>query len=80
MEKFIAGIFSVSLILGSGTAILAAGDESPEGLFNFGKLKPHMQEMHPNLSGQELKAMYENCHGTNGAKPSDFNQMDNMTY
>lgn len=83
MKRLIAGIFSVSLILGSGTAILAAGNESPEGLFllNFGKMKPLMQEMHPEFSNQELKEMYESCHGTKGAMPSrNFSSMENMMY
>ncbi|MBT2689983.1 hypothetical protein J7I93_17590 [Bacillus sp. ISL-47] len=76
MKRLIAGIFSVSLILGSGTAILAAGNESPEGFLNFGKVKPLMQEMHPEFSNQELKEMFESCHGTKGAMPSSvFKQM-----
>lgn len=79
MKKFIAGIISASLILGSGTAIMAAGNDSTDGLFNFGQMKPQMEEMHPDLTNQELKEMYESCHGTNGAKPSkNFNGMDGM--
>jgi hypothetical protein len=81
MKRLIAGIFSVTLILGSGSAILAAGNESPDGLLNFGKMKPLMQEMHPEFPNQEMGQMYERCHGTKGAMPSrNFSSMENMMY
>ena len=35
-----------------------------------------MKEIHPNFSENELKDMYNSCHGTNGAAPSkNFEQM-----
>jgi hypothetical protein len=37
---------------------------------------PFMKEIHPNFSENELKDMYNSCHGTNGAAPSkNFEQM-----
>lgn len=46
---------------------------------NFGQMKPHMQEMHPDLSTQELEEMYKEMHGTGGASNSqNFKGMVNM--
>ncbi|WP_442596124.1 hypothetical protein [Neobacillus sp. D3-1R] len=59
-------IFSISLVsmLAIGTAAFAAGNDTD--LFNFEKMKPFMQQMHPNFSNEELKEMYDTCHGNNG--------------
>ncbi|UYZ21338.1 hypothetical protein [Mesobacillus jeotgali] len=40
-------------------------------------MKPLIEKMHPDLSDEEVKQMYIDCHGTNGAMPSkNFNMMD----
>lgn len=34
---------------------------------NFEQMLPYMKKMHPNLSDEQLKALYEQMHGANGA-------------
>jgi hypothetical protein len=65
MKKWAVGILSSALILGAGTAVLAAGtNDSGEGN-SFEKMLPFMQEMHPDSSKEDLQEMYNACH-TNG--------------
>lgn len=74
MKKKLIGLLIVVLIIGAGTMAFAQGNGEGEGegagLFNFGQMLPFMQQMHPNLSVEQLKEMFEACHGTNGAAPS----------
>lgn len=71
MKKWTIGLLAAGLVLGAGTAVYAADNQTPgQGTFNFGQMLPFMQQMHPNLSEQQLKDMYESCHGTGGAAPS----------
>ncbi|KHE67090.1 hypothetical protein [Halobacillus sp. BBL2006] len=44
--------------------------KGPNGFINFGQMKNIMEDMHPNLTKQEIKEMYAAMHGTNGAEPS----------
>ena len=37
---------------------------------NFGQMRPYMQEMHPDLSNQDIEEMYKGMHGTGGAANS----------
>jgi len=37
---------------------------------NFGQMRPYMQEMHPELSNQDIEEMYKGMHGTGGAANS----------
>jgi hypothetical protein len=40
-------------------------------------MKKHMEEVHPGMNTQEMKDMYKDCHGTNGAMQSkNFKMMD----
>lgn len=66
MKKLVVGILSSAIILGAGTFTYAASNGNGEGLLNFGQMKPHMEEMHPDLSTKELKEMYDSCHGSGG--------------
>jgi hypothetical protein len=72
MKKFLFGTLFVAFIIGAGTGAFAAGNEDKD-IINFGQMKPHMEEMHPDLSTQELKDMYESCHG-NGAEDQGVQQ------
>ncbi len=38
---------------------------------NFGQMKDHMKEMHPELTEQQLEEMYKNMHGTGGSENSN---------
>ncbi|MGI8316904.1 hypothetical protein [Halobacillus mangrovi] len=44
--------------------------QGPNGFINFGQMKNIMEDMHPDLTKQEIKEMYGTMHGTNGAEPS----------
>lgn len=37
---------------------------------NFGQMKKHMMNMHPDLSVQQLEEHYKNMHGTGGSEKS----------
>ncbi|MFC0476235.1 hypothetical protein ACFFHF_13430 [Robertmurraya beringensis] len=38
---------------------------------NFGQMKDHMKEMHPELTEQQLEEMYKDMHGTGGSENSN---------
>jgi hypothetical protein len=66
MKKFVLGTLCAVFVLGAGTAVFAAENGENVGIMNFGQMKPHMEEMHPDLSTKELKEMFDHCHGTGG--------------
>ena len=70
MRRIMVGRLGGLLALGIGTAAWATGTDNGKEPFNFGQMLPFMQEMHPDLTKDELREMYNNCHGTNGAAPS----------
>lgn len=41
-----------------------------DGIINFGQMKSHMNEMHPELNTQQLRELYKNMHGTGGSSQS----------
>ncbi len=68
-KKLAIGILAGAIILGgAGTFAFAAANEDANGngLLNFGQMKPYMEEMHPDLSTDELKEMFDSCHGEGG--------------
>ncbi|MBT2643273.1 hypothetical protein J7I80_13620 [Bacillus sp. ISL-41] len=77
MKKLTLSILGAALILGASTAAFAEEGSDGKGTFNFGQMKPLIEKMHPDLSDEEVKQMYNDCHRTNGAMPSkNFNMMD----
>ncbi|OCA87560.1 hypothetical protein A8F94_06790 [Bacillus sp. FJAT-27225] len=78
MKKFALTIFGAAILLGAGSAgALAEGPGKGTDLINFGEMKGHLQQMHPEMNEKELKDMYESCHDTGGAEPSkNFQMMD----
>lgn len=74
MKKILLGIISTMFIMGAGTAVFAANEGTEEGIFNFEKMKPLMQEMHPDFSDQELEDMYNTCHGAGGGQGAEAGQ------
>ncbi|WP_394237546.1 hypothetical protein [Niallia oryzisoli] len=65
-KKLAAGILTGALILGAGTLTFAASNGEGEGLLNFGQMKPYIEEMHPDLTTQEQKEMFNACHSEGG--------------
>jgi hypothetical protein len=66
MKKWAIGVLSSALILGAGTAVLAAGTNNSGEGNTFEKMLPFMQEMHPDSSNGDLKEMYNACHKDGG--------------
>ncbi|THE09350.1 hypothetical protein E1I69_22650 [Bacillus timonensis] len=74
MKKWAISIFTVAFVIGTGTAVFLQGDG--DGIFNFDKMKPLMEKMHPNFSEQQLEDMFDSCHGENGMmNNTNFNEM-----
>jgi hypothetical protein len=48
-------------------------------IINFGQMKPHLNEVHPELTNQQLREHYKDMHGTGGSSQSNnFKGMDSM--
>ena len=43
----------------------------------FEQMLPYMKKMHPNLSDEQLKSLYESMHGPNGACDNAQDMMEN---
>lgn len=63
-KKLLVGIFTGSLILGAASITFA--QTSDEGFKLFEKMKPHIEKMHPDLTEEEQKEMFNACHGEGG--------------
>ena len=66
MKKLAVGILSGALVLGAGTAVFAAGNNSSEDGLSFEKMLPFMQKVHPESSKEDLQKMYNACHEDGG--------------
>ena len=79
-KKLAIGILTGAFILGgAGTLAFAETNGNGEGLLNFGQAKPYIEKMHPGLSTQEQKEMFEACHGKDGVmQGSTENMMNNF--
>ena len=60
MKKLILLVTVLAVLIISGTTVLAHGGN---GAFSFDRMLPTMQEHHPGWSEEELRTMYEYCHG-----------------
>jgi hypothetical protein len=79
MKKIVLSVLGSAMIFGVGTVVMAAGTNTVEDKVTFEKMKPLMEEMHPDSTTEELKEMYESCHGDNGMmKNSNMGDMGNM--
>ncbi|KAA9012538.1 hypothetical protein [Niallia endozanthoxylica] len=68
-KKLAIGLLTGAILLGGASTMAFAqtnNDVNGNGLFNFGQMKPYMEKMHPDLSNQELKQMYDSCHSNGG--------------
>lgn len=71
-KKLIAVILSGAFVFGAGTFAFAATNDG-DGNWSFDEMLPFMQEVHPEWSKDELKEMYDSCHGE-GSIMNNFNQ------
>jgi len=63
MKKKIVSIAITSiLVLGLGNVVFAHGGS--ENGWSFQEMLPHMKEVHPEMNEQQMKQMYQDCHGT----------------
>ncbi|CRK83152.1 hypothetical protein [Neobacillus massiliamazoniensis] len=61
MKKILTSVFTVVLLLGLGTGVMAASDKLPCKMGNFKEMLPAMKEKFPNLSEKDLKEKHKNC-------------------
>ncbi|WP_066175188.1 hypothetical protein [Bacillus marinisedimentorum] len=80
MKKFLAGTLAAAMIAGGGTSAFAQDmdDKKAEGTVNYGQMSKHAEQMHPDMTREEIKDMYLEMHGTMGAKPSADFEMGDM--
>ncbi|MEQ6390262.1 hypothetical protein RZN22_13190 [Bacillaceae bacterium S4-13-58] len=69
MKKWIGAIVITGVLVSGSTMVFAA--ENEKDVFNFVEMLPFMQEMHPDMSTNELQDMYTDCHGTGGSSQSE---------
>lgn len=69
-KKLWIGLTAAVFIMGIGTAgayaATADNNKSSENQNFYERMLPLAKEMHPNLSDQEIKEMYNSCHKGNG--------------
>lgn len=76
MKKTLAIALIVVGLLGIGTVAFAQGNNPPSPWnLNFDQMLPFMKQMHPNWSADQLKEMYNVCHG-----PNDFMQRGSVNF
>jgi hypothetical protein len=78
-------ILTATLLVGGGTGLASANEiqdaqldaqgEHKCGGSNFGQMKQHIMEMHPELTNKEVIEHYKNMHGTVGSSKSNNFQM-----
>jgi hypothetical protein len=78
MKKIMTGLMAFILVMGIGAVgVYAAAPEKDDntnstsngtnnGRGTFEEMLPYAKEMHPDLTEQEIKDMYNNCHANNG--------------
>lgn len=76
MKKIIVGIAGLAIILGGGSLAFAESNTNQNEIINFGQMKPHIEQMHPDLSTQEQKQMFDACHGKDGMMHEHNQMMD----
>nr|WP_167521194.1 FAD/FMN-containing dehydrogenase [Paenibacillus timonensis] len=78
MKKLWIGIATMALVMGIGTAAAYAAttDNGTDDSGNannpstFEQMLPYAKQMHPNLSEEQIRGMYNSCHGSNGGNTS----------
>ncbi|WP_458411922.1 hypothetical protein ACNQFZ_13820 [Schinkia sp. CFF1] len=65
-RKLLVGMISGAFILGAGSLVFAATNSDGEGIFNFKQMQPYIEQMHPNLTTEQQKEMFDACHGQGG--------------
>lgn len=66
MKKIIFTLTSLALIMGIGTGVYASTSQVTPDQKEFEQMRPLMQQMHPQMTDEQITSMYETCHGPNG--------------
>jgi hypothetical protein len=61
MKKLVTGIFSVILLLGLNTGVMAKTEAISCTVKNFKEMLPVLKEMHPDLNTKKLKDLHKDC-------------------
>lgn len=68
MKKFWIGLTAIVLVMGIGAAGAYAQTSDSNGVDSFfEKMLPFAKQMHPDLTDQQIKEMYDSCHKGQGA-------------
>jgi hypothetical protein len=77
-KKIATSAFTVVLLLGLGTGVMAATNKIDCNVGNFKQMLPFMQEKFPDLSEKQLKEVHKDC-AANMKKDSNANCLLNNT-
>ncbi|SDY79906.1 hypothetical protein SAMN05421736_103332 [Evansella caseinilytica] len=77
MKKKVIAFSIAVLFVSAGTVALATSNVDEEKDFNFKEMLPYMQQMHPDVSDEQLEEMYNNCHA-NGKREMMNGNMGKM--
>jgi hypothetical protein len=61
MKKILTSVFTVVLLLGLGTGVMAASDKLPCKAGNFNEMMSMMKDKFPNMSEKDLKEKHKDC-------------------
>ncbi|AIQ64106.1 MULTISPECIES: hypothetical protein [Paenibacillus] len=80
MKKLWIGLSALVLVMGIGTsgAYATTANNDNNGSSFFEKMLPFAKQIHPNLSEEQIKQMYDNCNTSNGKGMSGM--MQNSQY
>jgi hypothetical protein len=60
-KKFVTSAFTLVLLLGLGTGVMAATNKIDCKMGDFKEMIPMMQEKYPDLSDKQLKEVHKDC-------------------
>ncbi|MEH7110627.1 hypothetical protein [Bacillus sp. JJ1764] len=60
-KKLVTSAFTLLLLLGLGTGVMAATNKLQCNVGDFKNMLPMMQEKNPNLSEKQLKEVHKDC-------------------
>ncbi|MEH6908054.1 hypothetical protein [Neobacillus drentensis] len=60
-KKFVTSAFTLVLLLGLGTGVMAATNKIDCKVGDFKEMIPMMQEKYPDLSDKQLKEVHKDC-------------------
>ncbi|MEH7120361.1 hypothetical protein V7128_23510 [Neobacillus vireti] len=63
-KKLVTSAFTLVLLLGLGSGVMAASDKIDCNVGDFKEMLPMMQEKYPNLSEKQLKEVHKDCVAT----------------